>query len=212
MFYEKKGMLAPFTIITSIITGVGFSTLGSIIAYDMGLIDSIYFEGLILVILGGFIAQWSLAHSIHDYMHIEIEKRITLSKKSLKYSLLLSLITLAIITFYLAYYRGWPVLFFSGIGLIISFYAEGLLHFRFQMAIGAMFLVIGSFYVQLGTLNIEIFHWLKLVSISFFAFFSQYGWLLIYRLDDFKYDENLKNKSLLVTKIALLFLIIYIFM
>jgi hypothetical protein len=210
MQINKKGMLAPFTILTSIITGVGFPILGSMVAYDMGLIESIYAEGLILVIVGGFIAQWTFAHSIHDYIHLDIENRITLTKKSLKITIILSLLLLLIISLYLAYHRGWLVLLFSGVGLIVSLYAEGLLHFRFQMAIGATFLVLGSFYVQTTTLEIEFFHCLKLISISLFAFMSQFGWLLLYRLDDYKYNEKLKNVGILVTKTALIFLIIYL--
>lgn len=210
MQINKKGMLAPFTILTSIITGIGFAALGSIIAYDMKLIESFYLEGLILVIIGGFIAQWSFAHSIHDYIHSDIDDRITLSKKSLKITLTLSLISLFIIALYLTYQRGWLVLLFSVIGLIVSLYAEGLLHFRFQMAIGATFLVMGSFYVQTGTLNIELIQWLKLISVSLFAFMSQFGWILLYRLDDYKYNEKLKNKGILVTKTALIFLVIYL--
>ena len=78
------------------------------------------------------------------------------------------------------------------------------------MAIGAVLLVLGSFYVQTTTLNIGHFHFLKLISISLFAFMSQFGWLLLYRLDDYKYNEKLKNIGILVTKTSLIFLIIYL--
>ena len=40
MKFENKGMLAPFTIITSVITGAVFPLLGSLLALDLGLIES----------------------------------------------------------------------------------------------------------------------------------------------------------------------------
>ncbi len=210
MKFEKKGMLAPFTILTSIATGVGFPLLGSLAAIDLKVIDGIYFEGIALVMVGGFLAQWVLAHTIHDFYHIELEKRITFSKKTLKTLLVISIIFLLGIAFYLTMQCGWPVLVFSLIGGIISLYAEGLLHHESQMAFGAMFLVIGGFYVQAKTLNLDIIIWFQILCLALFAFFSQYGWLLIYRLDDYKYSAYRKNRNILVTKSALIFLIIYL--
>jgi len=209
MKFEKKGMLAPYTVITSIITGIGFALLGSFVAIDLGIIKTAYLEGIALVVIGGFLAQWILAHTIHDIYHMDIEKRITFSKKTLKILLTISASFLLIITIYLTIQRGWPVLIFAAIGGIMSLYAEGLLHNESQMAFGAMFLVIGSFYVQVGTLSLEYIIWLKIICISLFAFLSQYGWILIYRLDDYKYNEKRKNKSILIAKSALFFLILY---
>jgi hypothetical protein len=210
MKFEKKGMLAPFTIFTSLFTGLGFPLLGSLAALDLGVIDELYLEGLILVIIGGFLAQWILAHTIHDLYHIDLEKRITFSKKTLKLLLVISFILLLCIAIYLTIQCGWPVFVFSVIGGIVSLYAEGLLHHESQMAIGAMFLVIGAFYVQGKTLNLEIIIWLQILSLALFSFLSQFGWLLIYRLDDYKYNESRKNRFILVTKSALIFLIIYL--
>jgi len=209
MKLEKKGMIAPFTILTSVFTGMGFPLLGSLVALDLGVIQDAYVEGIILVVIGGFLAQWILAHTIHDIYHMKIEERITFSKKKLKALFVISLLILLVIAIYLALQRGWPVLVFSVIGGIVSMYAEGLLHHESQMAFGAMFLVIGSFYVQVGTLNLDFIIWLRVLCIALFAFFSQYGWLLIYRLDDYKYNESKKNRSILVTKSALIFLILY---
>jgi len=209
MKLEQKGMLAPFTILTSIITGMGFPLLGSLIAYDLGVIKEFYFQGIVLVLVGGFITQWIFAHTIHDIYHLKIEERITFSKSNLKILFILSLIILITISCYLTFQRGWPVLIFSLIGGIVSMYAEGLLHHESQMAFGAMFLVIGSFYVQTGTLVFDSIIWLRLICIALFAFFSQYGWLLIYRLDDYGYNEKIKNRSILITKLALIFLILY---
>jgi len=209
MKLEQKGLLAPFTILTSIITGMGFPLLGSLIAYDLGVIKEFYFQGIVLVLVGGFITQWIFAHTIHDIYHLKIEERITFSKSNLKILFILSLIILITISCYLTFQRGWPVLIFSLIGGIVSMYAEGLLHHESQMAFGAMFLVIGSFYVQTGTLVFDSIIWLRLICIALFAFFSQYGWLLIYRLDDYGYNEKIKNRSILITKLALIFLILY---
>jgi hypothetical protein len=210
MKFQSKGMLSPFTILTSILTGVGFPLLGSFVALDIGVIDSFYIEGLILVVIGGFFAQWILAHSIHDLYHIEIQDRITFSKKKLRVLLIISLVVLSFIGLYLAFQRGWPILVFAIIGLLASMYAEGLLHFPSQMAIGAMFLVIGSFYVQVGTLNLDFTVWLKVICIALFSFISQYGWLKIYRLDDYGYSDKIRNKNILITKFALIFLILYL--
>ena len=212
MKFEKKGMLAPFTIITSIVTGVGFPLLGSIIALDLGVINEFYIEGIMLVLIGGFIAHWVLAHTIHDLFHIEIEERVTFSKKTLKVLFVASTLILLGIAIYLTIQRGWPVLVFSIIGAVMSMYAEGLLHHESQMAFGAMFLVIGAFYVQAGTLDLDYIIWIQVLCIALFAFFSQFGWLLIYRLDDYKYNEKRKNRSILVTKFALFFLILYFFL
>lgn len=209
MEFEKKGMLAPFTILTSVITGVGFPLLGSVLALDLGVINEFYIEGIVLVLVGGFIAQWLFAHTIHDLFHIEMEKRMTFSKKSLKTLFVISLFILLGIAIYLTMQRGWPVMAFAIIGGVMSMYAEGLLHHESQMAFGAMFLVIGGFYVQVGTLNLGYIIWLRTIFISLFAFFSQFGWLLLYRLDDYGYSEQRKNLSILVTKFALFFLILY---
>ena len=209
MSFEKKGMIAPFTILTSLFTGVGFPLIGIVVAFDLGVIDSFYINGVILVLIGGFLAQWVFAHAVHDYFHMDIEKRMTFSKKTLKILFVISLIILLSIAIYLSFERGWPVFVFSVIGGVVCLYAEGLLHHESQMAFGAMFLVIGAFYVQAGTLDLEFIVWLRVIFIAFFAFFSQFGWLLLYRLDDYKYDEKRKNISILVTKTSIFFLILY---
>lgn len=209
MKLEKKGMFAPYTILTSLLTGVCFPLLGSLVAFDLGVVTQFYITGIVLVVIGGFLAQWVFAHTIHDIYHIDIEERITLSKMKLKVLFVCSLLVLLAIAGYLTLERGWPVLIFSLIGGIVSMYAEGLLHHESQMAFGAMFLVIGSFYVQAGTLNLDITLWLRILCISLFAFFSQYGWLLIYRLDDYKYNEKTKNRNILITKSAFIFLLLY---
>jgi len=209
MKLEKKGMLAPYTILTSLLTGMGFPLLGSLIALDIGKIQGIYVDGIILVVIGGFVADWVFAHTIHDIYHMKIEERVTFSKRTLKVLFVLSLLFLSMIALYLTLQRGWPVLVFSIIGGIVSMYAEGLLHHESQMAFGAMFLVIGGFYIQVGTLNLDYIVWIRVLCIALFAFFSQYGWLLIYRLDDYEYDEKRKNRNILITKSALIFLILY---
>jgi len=209
MKLEKKGMMSPFTIFTCIITGAIFPLLGSLIALDLGVISEPYVEGIILVMIGGFIAHWVLSHTIHDLIHMKIEKRDTLSKTTLKVLLVFSLVILLSIAIYLTIERGWPVLAFSVIGFFVSLYAEGLLHTESQMAFGAMFLVVGGFYVQAGTLNLDYIVWLKVICMALFAFISQYGWLLFYRLDDYNWNVKTKNVSILVTKTALFFLILY---
>lgn len=209
MSLEKKGMIAPFTILTSIITGAGFPLLGSILAIDLNVINEPYYDGIYLVIFGGFVAQWVLAHTIHDFIHIDIEKRVTFSKKILKILFVISLVILLIIAIYLTLKRGWPVMLFSIIGGIVCIYAEGLLHHESQMAFGAMFLVIGAFYVQVSTLYLNYIIWIRVLCMAFFAFLSQYGWLLIYRLDDYGYDEKKKNIGIFVTKSAIFFLLLY---
>ena len=152
MVLEKKGMLAPFTIITSFITGIGFPLLGSLIALDLGVIKQPYTEGIILVLIGGFLAQWTQAHTIHDLYHYDKDERITLSKKSLKTIFVISTILLFIIMIYLTIQRGWPILVFAIIGAIVSMYAEGLIHIksgigesrRFSTTIKEDFLYIAS--------------------------------------------------------------------
>ena len=205
----KKGILAPYTFITSVITGSIFPLLGSLIALDLKLITTPYIEGIILVMFGGFIAHWITAHTIHDLFHIQKEKRNTLSKRALKILFISSLIILLAIAIFLTLKRGWPVMIFAVIGVVCCLYAEGLLHHESQMAFGAMFLVIGGFYVQVGTLNLDYLTYVKVTCIALFSFFSQYGWLLLYRLNDYGWSENFKNRSILVAKIGLLFLIVY---
>jgi hypothetical protein len=209
MKLEKKGMLAPYTILTSVITGAGFPLLGSLVALDLHVINTPYLEGIFLVMIGGFITHWVLAHTIHDLFHMKLEKRVTFSETMLKILLVGSLDILIIIALYLTLQCGWPVFVFALIGGLVSLYAEGLLHHESQMAIGAMFLVIGGFYVQAKTLNLDYIIWLRLLCIALFAFLSQYGWLLTYRLDDYKYNERMKNRSILLTKSALVFLVLY---
>jgi hypothetical protein len=209
MKLEKKGMLAQYTILTSVITGAGFPLLGSLVALDLHVINTPYLEGIFLVMIGGFITHWVLAHTIHDLFHMKLEKRVTFSETMLKILLVASLDILIIIALYLTLQCGWPVFVFALIGGLVSLYAEGLLHHESQMAIGAMFLVIGGFYVQVKTLNLDYIVWLRLLCIALFAFLSQYGWLLIYRLDDYKYNERMKNRSILLTKSALVFLVLY---
>lgn len=210
MVLEKKGMLAPFTILTSIFTGIGFPLLGILIALDLGVIKQPYMEGIILVLIGGFLAQWTQAHTIHDLYHYDKDERITLSKKSLKTIFVISTILLFTIMIYLTIQRGWPILVFAIVGAIVSMYAEGLIHHESQMAIGATFLVIGGFYVQTATLNLEPIIWIKTICIAIFAFLSQYGWLKLYRLDDYGFSDKLKNRNILITKSSLIFIIIYI--
>ncbi len=212
MAIEKKGMLSPFTVFTSIITGGFFPLLGSFFASLF--VNKIYFAGIVLTAVGGFIAHYVLAHTIHDIFHYEIEPRLTMSKKALKILLFLSASILLAIAIYLTYYAGWPVLVFSIIGAVACMYAEGLIHHEAQMAFGAMFLVIGSFYVQVGysegvkgAFAIGVKPWVELVLLSLFAFFSQYGWLLFYRLDDYGWSEKVRNESILITKIGLIFLV-----
>ena len=209
MKLKNKGILAPFTVLTSLLTGLVFPLLGSLIALDLGIIKTFYMEGIFLVLIGGFLAQWLLAHSIHDYYHYDKDKRITLSKNSLKILFVISLILLLVIAIYLSFVRGWPVFVFAFIGGVASLYAEGLFHHESQMAFGAMFLVIGSFYVQVATLNLDFLIWIQVLCFSLFAFFSQYGWLLLYRLDDYGFSKNKKNYGILITKSALIFLAIY---
>ena len=211
MGIEEKGMLSPFTIFTSIITGGFFPLLASF--YAAMLIGKIYWVGLILTSFGGFLTHYVLAHTIHDLYHYEIEARYTLSKKALKILLVSSLIVLLFIAIYLAWQSGWPVIVFAIIGAIVSLYAEGLMHHESQMAFGAMFLVIGSFYVQAGYFYgvEETFRmgkeWLEIILLSLFAFFSQYGRLLSSRLDDYGWSPKKRNESIIITKLGLIFLV-----
>jgi len=208
---EQKGMLSPFTIFTSIITGGFFPLLGSFFAALF--LDRIYWTGVALTSIGGFLAHYLLSHTIHDIFHYDIESRRTLSKNALKTLLGISLVILLFIAFYLTYQSGWPVMVFAVIGALTCMYAEGLIHHESQMAFGAMFLVIGAFYVQMGYfMNMdEVFslwkEWLEVTLLSLFAFFSQYGWLLFYRLDDYGWDPKKRNESILMTKIGLIFLV-----
>lgn len=158
-------------------------------------------------------AHYFLAHTIHDLIHSRIEARTTFSKRTLKILLIVSLLILLSIAIYLTLKCGWPVFVFSAIGAIVCMYAEGLLHHESQMAFGAMFLVIGSFYVQVGypegvkgALSLGLKPWLEVAFLSLFAFFSQYGWLLFYRLDDYGWSKEVRNKSILITKLGLVFL------
>jgi len=212
MKFEEKGMLGPFTIITSFITGAIFPLLGSLIALDVGLPNVPYLEGIVLVMIGGFLAHWVLSHTIHDLIHSKIEQRHTYSKKTLQTMLVVVLAVLLSIAIYLSWERGWPVMVFAIIGAVVSIYAEGWLHHESQMAFGAMFLVIGGFYVQAATLDLDWMIWLKVVMMALFAFFSQYGWLLFYRLDDYKYNVRVKNRSILIAKCGLFFLLAYLFL
>jgi len=168
--------------------------------------------GIILVMVGGFLAHWILSHTVHDYFHYKIEKRHTISKKALLILMVTSAVVLLVIAIYLSLERGWPVMVFSVIGAFVSLYAEGLLHHESQMAFGAMFLLIGGFYVQAATLDLGYIIWIKVICLSLFAFVSQYGWLLFYRLDDYGWSKKVKNRSILITKTGLIFLIIYFFL
>jgi hypothetical protein len=210
MALDMKGLLSPFTLLTSFLTGMGFPLIGALIFLDLEQDHPLYFIGLVLTMIGGFIAHWLLAHSIHDYFKRDTQNRKTISKNGLRLIYILSIFILFTIATYLSIYRGWPVLIFSIIGLICCTYAEGILHHESQMAFGAMFLVIGGFYVQAGTLLLDSLIWIKVILMALFAFFSQYGWLLFYRIDDYKWDDKIKNRSILITKSALLFLILYL--
>jgi hypothetical protein len=210
--FESKGMLGLFTIFTSFITGAIFPLIGSLVALNTGVVQSLYLEGVILVMLGGFIAHWILAHTVHDLLHMKIEQRETFSKGTLKILLVFSLVVLLSIAVFLTWQRGWPVMVFAVIGFVASMYAEGLIHHESQMAFGAMFLVIGGFYVQAATLSLSAIVWIKVICMALFAFFSQYGWLLFYRIDDYKYSVKIKDRSILIAKIGLFFLVAYLFL
>ncbi|RLF31980.1 MAG: hypothetical protein DRN07_06030, partial [Thermoplasmata archaeon] len=99
MALEQKGMLSPFTIFTSIITGGFFPLLGSFFAALF--LDRIYWTGVALTSIGGFLAHYLLSHTIHDIFHYDIESRRTLSKNALKTLLGISLVILLFIAFYL---------------------------------------------------------------------------------------------------------------
>lgn len=219
MALESKGIISPFTIITSVITGGLFPLLGSFFAYSTGAIASfgeLYWTGIGLTSVGGFLAHYLLSHTIHDLYHYDLEERTTFSKRTLKVVLAITVIVLLGIAVFLTLEAGWPVMVFALIGALACMYAEGLLHSEYQMAIGAMFLVIGAFFVQVGyhhhgsdafsAINGSI--WLRLLFLSLFAFFSQYGWLLFYRLDDYGWSPRVRNKSILLAKTGLPFLIL----
>lgn len=219
MSIEQKGMASPFTVTTSIITGGLFPLLGAFFAYTTGAVpslDDLSWTGMVLTAVGGFLAHYLLSHTIHDLFHYDIEERATLNRQTLKLLLVATVIVLLAIAIYLTLQAGWPVMVFAVIGALVSMYAEGLFHSEMQMAIGAMFLVIGSFYVQVGSLHhgleafssIEGMIWLKVVLLSLFAFFSQYGWLLFYRLDDYGWSPRVRNQSILLAKLGLPFLIL----
>lgn len=210
--FEKKGILSPFTIVTCIFTGALFPLLGSLLAIDLKVIETPYYLGIALVMIGGFIAHWILSHTLHDLIHMKLEKRETMSKNTLLSLFIVSALVLLSIAIYLSFERGWPVMVFSFIGAIVSIYAEGLIHHESQMAFGAMFLVFGGFYVQAATLDLEPIIWIKVVCIALFAFLSQYGWLLFYRIDDYNYSTKTKNISILITKTGLIFLVLYFFL
>ncbi len=219
MSLEQKGMVSPFTVATSVITGGLFPLLGGLFAYSTGVLpslDNVSWLALGLTSLGGFLAHYLLSHTIHDLFHYDLEERATLSRRMLKMLLLVTLLVLLVIAVFLTLRAGWPVMVFAGIGAVVCMYAEGLLHSEAQMAFGAMFLVIGSFYVQVGSLHhgldafteVEGMIWLKVVLLSLFAFFSQYGWLLFYRLDDYGWSPRVRNQSILLAKLGLPFLIL----
>ncbi len=218
MLLEEKGITSPFTLATCVITGGLFPLLGGFFASATGAVPlaDLAWGALGLTAVGGFLAHYMLSHTIHDLFHYELEERATLSRRTLKLLLVATLLVLLGIAVYLTLQAGWPVMAFAVVGAAVSMYAEGLFHSEIQMALGAMFLVIGSFYVQVGSLyhGLEAFGsingmiWLKLVFLSLFAFFSQYGWLLFYRLDDYDWSPRMRNKSILIAKIGLPFLIL----
>ena len=125
------------------------------------------------------------------------------------YNVVVSAAILLMIALYLTWMVGWPVLVFSVLGAVLCMYGRGLLYHESMMAFGALFLVIGAFYVQVGTFNIESVIWLKVVFLSLFSFFSQYGWLHMYRLDHYGWSERERNRGILITKMGLPFLILY---
>jgi fatty acid desaturase len=178
-----------------------------------GALESIHLQRLILVVLGGFIGHWLLTHTIHDLLHYEEGdaegKRQTLSKKNLKILMVFSASILLLIALYLTWVAGWPVLVFSVLGGLLCMYGRGLLYHESMMAFAALFLVIGGFYVQVGTFNLESVIWLKVIFLSLFSFFSQYGWLHMYRLDHYDWSERERNRGILITKMGLPFLIVY---
>ena len=198
---------------TSVVTGGLFPLLGSLVAVTLGAVESLHVFRLVLVLLGGFLAHWLLTHTIHDLLHYEENdaegKRQTLSKPSLKRLMVFSLIILVAIALYLSWVAGWPVLVFATLGAICSMYGRGLLYHESMMAFAAFFLIIGGFYVQVGTLAIESEAWLRVILLALFAFFSQYGWLHMYRLDHYGWSEKERNRGILLTKMGLPFLILF---
>ena len=92
-------MLSPYTIITCIFTGALFPLLGSLLALDLNVVDKPYYEGIILVMIGGFIAHYLLSHTIHDLVHLKIEKRETTSPTTLKILLVSSAVFYLLLLF-----------------------------------------------------------------------------------------------------------------
>lgn len=209
----KKGIFSPFTITTSLVTGALFPLLGSVVAVSTGAVESLHLQRLILVVLGGFLAHWLLTHTIHDLLHYDEDdaegKRQTLSRKNLKILMFVSAAILLMIALYLTWVAGWPVLVFSIVGALLCMYGRGLLYHESMMAFAALFLVIGAFYVQVGTFDLKSIIWLKVALLSVFSFFSQYGWLHMYRLDHYGWSERERNRGILITKMGLPFLILY---
>lgn len=219
MLLEEKGITSPFTVATCVITGGLFPLLGAFFAAATGAVPSwsdLSWGAMALTAVGGFLAHYMLSHTIHDLYHYELEERSTLGRRTLKLLLIATVVVLLAVAVYLTLLAGWPVMVFAVIGAVVSMYAEGLFHSEVQMAVGAMFLVVGSFYVQVGSLHhgmsaftsINGMIWLKLAFLSLFAFFSQYGWLLFYRLDDYDWSPRMRNKSILIAKLGLPFLIL----
>ena len=194
-------------------TGALFPLLGSVAAVSTGALDGIHLQRLLLVVLGGFLAHWLLTHTIHDLLHYEERdtegKRQTLSRKNLKILMFVSAAILLMIALYLTWVVGWPVLVFSVLGALLCMYGRGLIYHESMMAFAALFLVIGGFYVQVGTFDLKSVIWLKVLFLSLFSFFSQYGWLHIYRLDHYGWSERERNRGILITKMGLPFLILY---
>lgn len=190
-------------------TGGLFPFIGSVVALATGATATLNWFYILLVVIGGFTAHWVLAHTIHDIDHYDREARLTLSKKALKILMIGSIILLMLIAVYFTLQVGWPILVFSSIGFVACLYGEGLLHSEVQMAIAAFFLVVGGFYVQAGTLFLPPKIWLQVMCMGMFGFYAQYGWLLFYRIDDYGWDPGARNESILVSKIAIPFLIGY---
>jgi hypothetical protein len=118
---------------------------------------------------------------------------------------------LLMIALYLTWVAGWPILVFSGLGALFCMYGRGLLYHESMMAFAALFLVIGGFYVQVGTFNLDGVIWVKILFLALFAFFSQYGWLHMYRLDHYDWSERERNRGILITKMGLPFLVLFFF-
>lgn len=195
------------------VTGCLFPLLGSLVAVSLDVVETLHVSRLLLVVLGGFLAHWLLTHTIHDLLHYDENdaegKRQTLSKASLKQLMVISIIILVAIALYLSWVAGWPVMVFAVLGAIFCLYGRGLLYHESMMAFAALFLVIGGFYVQVGTLHLESLLWIRVILLSLFAFFSQYGWLHTYRLDHYGWSEKERNRGILLTKMGLPFLVLF---